>query len=110
MLIDSTLCPENFNPCNYADGFKIQVVSSLIILYALFEFHKQSKSIAKQSCESGSFIGSLGLEVILSGTIIAVSIVRLYIVLASENNNANNGKFNSNSQTEIQEDAIDDVE
>lgn len=99
-LTNSVLCPEN-NQRSNSNDFCIQLVSSLLILYGLFGFYNQSKDIARESCRAGTITNNQCLEIKLGGIIIAVSLVRLYQLL--ESNNQNNVALANQNELQLEE-------
>ncbi len=80
-LINSKLCVIR-NKYNNSNGFCMQLISSLLVLYGLFGFYDQSKNISKSSTASEE----QRVEVCLSEIVIAVSLIRLYILFLSNDN------------------------
>ena len=62
---------------------QIQAVSSLIILYALFEFYGQSQDLLQQACENGTATAQK-LDLTLSEIIILVGLIRFVQLVNSE--------------------------
>lgn len=83
-LICSTLCPDDFNPECGPDVLQMQVVSSLIILYALFEFYNQSQCLLQQACENGTATAGQKLDLTLSEIIILVALIRFFQLVKVE--------------------------
>ena len=63
---------------------QIQAVSSLIILYALFEFYGQSQDLLQQACENGTATAAQKLDLTLSEIIILVGLIRFVQLVNSE--------------------------
>lgn len=77
MLVNSVLCPEK-NVNSNKDGFCIELLSSLLILYGLFGFYNQSKDILHQSCKVGTATKNQCIDTLLSEIVLSVSLIRLY--------------------------------
>ncbi len=87
-LVNSVLCPKT-NESNSSNGFCIQLVSSLLVIYGLFGFYNQSINIARASSKEGSVAKEQCMEITLSEVVILVSLIRLYMLfLANDNANA----------------------
>lgn len=78
------LCPEAFEPECQPNVLQIQAVSSLIILYALFEFYGQSQDLLQQACENGTATAAQKLDLTLSEIIILVGLIRFVQLVNSE--------------------------
>lgn len=76
MLLDSTLSPETFDEACYPDTFQMQVVSSILVLYALFGYYQLSDEALQQAVTAGGDGCSANLEVTLSGIVILVALIR----------------------------------
>ena len=70
------LCPEAFEPECQPNILQIQAVSSLIILYALFEFYEQSQNLLQKAHENGTATAEQKLDLTLSEIIILVGLIR----------------------------------
>ncbi len=81
MLLDSALCPEQFDETAYPDLFSLQVLASLITLCALVGFYGQAEGIAAQAALAGGDTCQQDAEASLSLIIIAVSLVRFALLL-----------------------------
>ena len=79
-ILCKALCPEAFEPECQPNVLQIQAVSSLIILYALFEFYGQSQ----QACENGTATAAQKLDLTLSEIIILVGLIRFVQLVNSE--------------------------
>lgn len=100
LLLDSALHPDTFNPACHPNSFQIQKVSSLLIIYALFQFYSQSKSIAREACEAGSDTSSAQGDLVLSETVIAVSLIRYIQILKQESEQANSANSSADQLAE----------
>lgn len=87
MLLDSACCPETFDKDCYPSSFQIEVVSSLLVLYALFGFHRQAQDIACLVSQEGGCLEGENLEVFLSALVILVALIRLFQVLRENGEN-----------------------
>lgn len=83
MLLTSALCPEEFAQANYPDVLDLQVAASILVLYALLEFHKIAEQTAKEAKNAGSEAGPEEKEVFLSLLIITVNLIRFGFLLAT---------------------------
>ena len=82
-ILCKALCPEAFEPECQPNVLQIQAVSSLIILYALFEFYGQSQDLLQQACENGT-TAAQKLDLTLSEIIILVGLIRFVQLVNSE--------------------------
>ena len=83
-ILCKALCPEAFEPECQPNVLQIQAVSSLIILYALFEFYGQSQDLLRQACENGTATAAQKLDLTLSEIIILVGLIRFVQLVNSE--------------------------
>ena len=83
-ILCKALCPESFEPGSHPNVLQIQTVSSLIILYALFEFYGQSQDLLQQACENGTATAAQKLDLTLSEIIILVGLIRFVQLVNSE--------------------------
>lgn len=81
MLLTQTLCPEEFQANDYPDPFVMQVVASILTLYALFGFHQQAQGIASQAQAAGGDACPQETEALLSLIVILVSLIRFGLLL-----------------------------
>lgn len=81
MLLTQTLCPEEFQANDYPDPFVMQVVASILTLYALFGFHQQAQGIASQAQAAGGDACPQEMEALLSLIVILVSLIRFGLLL-----------------------------
>lgn len=75
-ILCKALCPEAFEPECQPNILQIQAVSSLIILYALFEFYEQSQNLLQKAHENGTATAEQKLDLTLSEIIILVGLIR----------------------------------
>lgn len=83
-ILCKALCPETFQSECQPNVLQIQAVSSLIILYALFEFYGQSQNLLQQACENGTATAAQKLDLTLSEIIILVALIRFVQLVHSE--------------------------
>ncbi|WP_040196536.1 hypothetical protein [Candidatus Soleaferrea massiliensis] len=83
-LLCSTLHPECFDEACYPDTFKLQLLASLITIYALFGFYNQSEQIACEAAQAGNCDTKLTRDVRLSATILLVALIRLFQLVQTE--------------------------
>lgn len=103
ILLDSTLNPEAIDLKCYPDTFELQVVSSLLFMIALMGFYGESKEIAEEACRAGADSSAAKTDLILSGTIITVSLIRFVLLLKQ------NEEIETVSQTEGMEEVEEDL-
>ena len=75
-LLCKEQCPEEVQSDCQSNILQIQAVSSLVILYALFEFYGQSRALLQQAYENGTETAAQKLDLTLSEIIILVSLMR----------------------------------
>ncbi len=76
MLLCKSIFPEKFNEKCFPDLFSMQAVSSLLVIYALLEFHKISQNVAFETKISGQNSCDADTEVMLSSIVILVAVIR----------------------------------
>lgn len=81
LLLDRVLCPSFYQQREYPDPFFLQLVASLIVLYALFGFYRQAETAAELAREEGAVPYAQHIEVFLSGAVIVVALIRLALLL-----------------------------
>ncbi len=81
MLLTQTLTPNEFNPNSFPDIFTLQVVSSLLILYALFGFFNLAKEIANEAREAGREVTNEEREVLLSAIVLLIALIRFFVLI-----------------------------
>lgn len=74
MLLDKVYCPETFDANNYITPNWIRVIGSLMVLYSLSGFQRQSEFIAEQKAEACQPNGYL--EPSLNRIVIAIAVIR----------------------------------
>lgn len=83
-ILCKALCQEDFQPECQQNILQIQAASSLIILYALFEFYGQSQDLLQQACENGTATAAQKLDLTLSEIIILVGLIRFVQLVHSD--------------------------
>lgn len=78
ILINKAINQECFEIYSYPNVFQMQAVSSILVLYALVEFYNQSKDISNQAKCSGVDTYDEDLEVLMSGIVIIIAIIRFF--------------------------------
>ncbi len=81
--------------------FSMQAVSSLLVIYALLEFHKISQNVAFETKISGQNSCDADTEVMLSSIVILVAVIRYMQLLKNQNELENQN---------IEENVIDEEE
>ena len=103
-ILCKALCPEAFEPEYQPDILQIQAVSSLIILYALFEFYGQSQDLLQQACKNGTATAAQKLDLTLSEIIILVGLIRfVQLVNSEEGNQAKESSMETSETLELAE-------
>lgn len=82
-LLASTLCPEQFDKNDFPDPFAMQVVASVVTLYALLGFYQQGQTVAEQTAASGADACPAEISASLNLIIILVALVRFGLLLES---------------------------
>lgn len=101
MIICKSIFPKEFDSKCFPDLFSMQAVSSLLVIYALLEFHKISQNVAFETKISGQNSCDADTEVMLSSIVILVAVIRYMQLLKNQNELENQN---------IEENVIDEEE
>lgn len=83
-LLTSTFDPDHFDKNDFPDPFAMQVVASVVTLYALLGFYQQGQSVVTQTEAAGADACPAEISASLNLIVILVALVRFGLLLDTQ--------------------------